>query len=290
MDNLLLHSATRSQLEGFLSRPAGTLLLVGPAGSGKTAVANQLISELLGVDSGKLTGYPYFLNIRKPEDKSEIPIDDIREVIRKLKLKVPTQSYRDVSRAVLIEDAHNLSGEAQNALLKLLEEPPAATVFVLSVTTEDSILPTVVSRAQRISILAPTLEQSLEFYKHYPKQQIEADWWLSRGAAGLQSALLNEAEHPLKSAIAEAKRFLSQDQYHRLLALKQLGNKQEFGLFLDALGRVMAALQAESIKRGSRSQKRLLAARKTLDKAIAYHQTNVNNRLICLMLAADLTL
>ena len=289
MDNLL-HPATKSQLEGFLSQPDGTLLLIGQAGSGKSAVAYQLIAKLLGVDSAKLAGHPYFLNIQKPQDKSEIPIDDIRGLIRKLKLKVPADPSQNISRAVLIEDAHNLSGEAQNALLKLLEEPPAATVFILSATTEDSILPTVVSRAQRINVLAPTLEQNLEYYKDHPKQQVEANWRLSRGAAGLQAALLSDDEHPLKNAVAEAKRFLSQDQYHRLLALKQLGNKQEFGLFLDALGRVVRALQAESIKKGNPNQKRLLTARKTLDKAVTYHQTNVNNRLICLMLATGLTL
>lgn len=290
MDNLLLNPVTESQLEGFIRRPAGTLLLVGPPGSGKAAVARQLISKLLGLESDRLDSHPYFLHLQKPEDKSEIPIDDIRVLIRQLKLKVPAEAGQYVSRAVLIEDAHNLSGEAQNALLKLLEEPPAATVFILSATTEDSILPTVVSRAQRINVLAPTLEQSLEYYKNHPKQQVEANWRLSRGAAGLQAALLNDAEHPLKNAVAEAKRFLSQDQYLRLLSLKQLGNKQEFGLFLDALGRVMAALQAESIKKGNANQKRLLAARKTLDKAVTYHQTNVNNRLICLMLATGLTL
>jgi len=290
MDNLLLHPSTESQLEGFIRQPAGTLLLVGPAGSGKTAIARELISELLGIKSSRLSEYPYFLNIQTPANKSEISIDEIRELIRKLKLKVPADSARPINRAVFIGDAHSLSGEGQNALLKLLEEPPAATVFVLSVTTEDSILPTVVSRSQRVSILAPTLNQSLEFYSGYPQRQVESNWRLSKGAAGLQSALLSDSEHPLKYAVEAAKRFLSQNQYQRLLILKGLDSREEFGLFLDALGRVTSALQAESIKRGSHNQKKLLAARKVLDKALACHETNVNRRLINLMLAVDITL
>jgi len=290
MDKLLLHPVTESQLAGFLRQPTGTLLLVGSAGSGKAAIAYELISGLLGIKAKSLSDYPYFFHIRKPDDKNEIPIDDIRELIHKLRLKVPTESSNAISRSVFIEDAHNLSGEAQSALLKILEEPPAATVFVLGVTTEDSILPTVVSRSQRISILPPTIEQSLEFHRDYPKRQVESSWRLSRGSAGLQAALLLDSEHPLKNAVDDAKRFLSQTAYQRLLMLKRINDKAEFGLFLDALGRVLAALQTESIRKGGLSQQRLLTARRVLDKAITYHDSNVNNRLIRLMLATGLTL
>jgi DNA polymerase-3 subunit delta' len=290
MDKLLLHPATNSQLEGFISHPVGAILLTGPTGSGKKTLAQELISRLLGIDSQKLGDYPYFLHLRRPEGKSEIPIDEVRQLIGSLKLIVPDQQSRPVNRAVLIEDAHDLSDEAQNALLKLIEEPPPATVFVLSVVSEDKILPTVVSRAQKINVLAPTLEDSLRFYQDIPTKSLESNWRLSRGAPGLLAALLSEDSHPLKGAVESAKQFLSLDQYHRLIILKQFNSKESLGLFLDGLSRVLAALQSESIKRGVRNQKRLLEARKLVDMMVTYHDSNVSSRLIGVMLACELTL
>jgi hypothetical protein len=290
MDKLLIHPTTRSQLESFIGHPVGAILLVGPAGSGKGVLAREVIARLLGIDSQKLVEHPYFSHLQRPVGKSEIPIDDVRHLISALKLRVPDQESRQVNRAVLIEDAHYLSGEAQNALLKLLEEPPLATVFVLSVTSEDKILPTVVSRAQKVTVLAPTLEDSLRFYPDKPAKTLEANWRLSRGAPGLLSALLSDDSHPLKGAVESAKQFLSQDQYHRLITLKQFSGKESLGLFLDGLGRVLAALQSESIKKGARNQGKLLAARKLVDKLVVYHEANVSSRLIGLMLATELTL
>jgi DNA polymerase-3 subunit delta' len=290
MDKLLLHPATKARLEGFISRPVGAVLLVGPAGSGKAALARALIAELLGTGRQELSGHPYFLHIRKPETKTEIPIDDIRRLVSSLKLRVPGRRSKEVDRAVFIEDAHFLSGEAQNALLKLLEEPPAATVFILSAISEDKILPTVASRTQRITVLTPSLNDSLAFYPDIPSRRLEADWRLSGGAPGLLASLLSEESHSLKSAVETAKRFLAQDQYHRLIILKQLSSKENFGMFLDGLGRILSALQTESIKKGSRNQSKLLEARRLLEKLTLYHESNVSLRLISLMLASELTL
>jgi DNA polymerase-3 subunit delta' len=290
MDSLLIHPTTKLQLDGFLAHPVGTILLIGETGSGKTTLAMSAVARLLLTDSRRLSEHPYFLHIKRAENKSEIPIDDIRDLIRTLKLKVPDQQYREVNRAVFIEDAHHLSGEAQNALLKLLEEPPAATSFVLSVVSEDKILPTVASRAQKVTVLAPTLEDSLEFYSDIPTGRLESSWRLSRGAPGLLAALLSDEGHPLKAAVESAKRFLAQDQYHRLVTLKQFSSKESLGLFLDGLSRVLGALQAESIKKGSRSQARLLEARKLVDQLSTYHENNVSSRLIGLMLVNQLAL
>lgn len=290
MDSLLVHPTTKAQLESFTNHPKGSILLVGPAGSGKTTLALALIADLLETSRQELLKHPYFLHIRKTESKTEIPIDAVRQLISSLKLRVPGQQSKEINRAVFIEDAHFLSVEAQNALLKLLEEPPAATVFILSVISEDKILPTVASRTQKITVLTPAFNDSMNFYTGIPPQRLKANWHLSGGAPGLLAALLSEDNHPLKNAVETAKQFLGQDQYHRLIILKQFSGKENFGMFLDALARVLAALQTESINKGARNQSKLLEARRLLEKLTVYHENNVSLRLISLMLASELTL
>lgn len=76
------------------------------------------------------------------EDQSNIKISTIREVIRYLKL-APSLSKRKV---VIIDDAHKMVVEAQNALLKTIEEPTPTSVIILISPSKNLLLPTVVSR------------------------------------------------------------------------------------------------------------------------------------------------
>jgi DNA polymerase-3 subunit delta' len=75
-----------------------------------------------------------------------IKIIQIRELCNSLILK----PYEAQFRFVLISDAHKMNKEAGNALLKILEEPPERTVFVLTATHTSDLLPTIVSRCQQI--------------------------------------------------------------------------------------------------------------------------------------------
>ena len=59
---------------------------------------------------------------------------------------------RSQTKAIILEDAHLLTLEAQNALLKVLEEPPEHTIIILSTENKDILLPTVVSRCQIIEL------------------------------------------------------------------------------------------------------------------------------------------
>jgi SpoVK/Ycf46/Vps4 family AAA+-type ATPase len=68
MDNLILHELTRGQLDQFAARPSHALLLIGPDGIGKTAIADALLSVVLALEEGKLTSHPYFLRIQSEGD------------------------------------------------------------------------------------------------------------------------------------------------------------------------------------------------------------------------------
>ena len=81
-----------------------------------------------------------------PGDSGSIKVDQIREAIDRSSYR-PFEGRR---RVVIVDEADALMGEAQNALLKTLEEPPPASIFVLATPRSDLLLPTVRSRCQRL--------------------------------------------------------------------------------------------------------------------------------------------
>lgn len=76
-----------------------------------------------------------------------IKIDQIRALYKEVR-HAPLEGQ---FRVIVINDAQTMNSEAANALLKLLEEPPRGTIFILTATEANDLLPTIVSRCQKIS-------------------------------------------------------------------------------------------------------------------------------------------
>lgn len=74
------------------------------------------------------------------------------EIIRKLQETLFLMPYKGQEKIIILEHAENLTIEAQNALLKILEEPPAFVFIFLCSTTEDVFLPTILSRCKVIHL------------------------------------------------------------------------------------------------------------------------------------------
>ena len=140
------------------------LLLAGPAGIGKRRTAKALAEALNCTDPqttpelerdacGVCAGcrriargvHPDVIVI-EPGDTGTIKIEQVRDVIDRAGYR-PFEGRR---RVVIIDEADALVGPAQNALLKTLEEPPSASVFVLVSSLPDALLPTVRSRCPRL--------------------------------------------------------------------------------------------------------------------------------------------
>ena len=79
---------------------------------------------------------------------ASIGIDEIKDIHKKIFLK-PIKSE---VKAVILDDAQLLTIQAQNALLKVLEEPPIHTIIILGVDTTEALLPTILSRCQIIEL------------------------------------------------------------------------------------------------------------------------------------------
>ncbi len=293
LDNLLLHPLTKTSLLRFSQRPPHFLMISGGRGSGKLHLAENLAAHWLELKSVEnLRNYPYYQHVQKEPGSQDISIDMVRQLIKSLKLKIPVQT--SVKRVVAIEEAQLLSLEAQNALLKILEEPNPGTSFIMTTPSQTALLPTIVSRAQHLEINSPTLQAAKQFYgAKYSSTLLDSAWQLSQGRAGLMQALLEkDSEHYLKNSISSAKVFLKKDVYGRLLQLEELvKDKANFANFLEALNRLLTVLHHQAILKKRPGQLlKLMASRRAVNKMQLALEENVQIRLIALHLILNLKL
>ena len=75
-----------------------------------------------------------------------VGIEDVRNIQKKILLK----PFKGLTKAVIIQTYESITSEAQNALLKILEEPPINTIIIISVPQKELILPTIISRCKII--------------------------------------------------------------------------------------------------------------------------------------------
>lgn len=250
MDNLILHDHTKEHVAQFLLNPAHALLLVGSNGVGKTYLATTIAEQILELKPGTAADYPYF-KLVAPE-KDSISIDVIRELQRFLQLK--TLGKGDIRRVVVIEHAEGLTTEAQNAFLKLLEEPPADTVMLLTVDNLRAVLPTIRSRVQALPVYAPNEEQLREFFKDRAKDAaaLNQAYFLSGGLPGLMAALLaGDDTHPLLAGVAEAKQILQKQAFERLAMVEGMSKQKEAAKYtLEALQHIAQTGLDQAAKKG----------------------------------------
>jgi DNA polymerase III subunit delta' len=177
-----LHSPWQ-RLLATRARPAQALLLAGPRGVGKSELAQAWARALLceapqpdGAACGRCPachwfdtgGHPDFRLVTLQEKTGKegetrlataIEVDQAREAVDYVQLS----TYRAGFRVVVVDPADSLNLAAANALLKVLEEPPLKTVFVLVSDQPRRLLPTIRSRCTRLDIGLPPVEQAAQW-------------------------------------------------------------------------------------------------------------------------------
>jgi DNA polymerase-3 subunit delta' len=273
LEELVLHDATRSHAVRFLANPAHALLLTGADGIGKTAIAKALLAQLL--ETANVDVFPHFMKISL--EGNSISIESIRGLQQFLRLK--TTGTNTLRRAVLIEHAQGLTTEAQNAYLKLLEEPPADTIMILTADSPRSLLPTILSRVQTINVSAPGEEQLKALMQASGKDEATCRqaFFMSGGLPGLLAALLaGDEEHPLLTSVNQAKAILQKNQFERLALVDTLSKQKESAQgIVSALERISEAMLAQSAAKGDTGRikqwhlirKNAAAAREALEQS-----------------------
>ncbi len=143
------------------------ILIEGAAGVGKRTVARELAKSILCMDSSIYCGTcrsctlfeagsnPDF-SVVTPNKKNLITIDEIREVRRRA-YERPDRCERKV---YIIENAEKMNVPAQNAFLKILEEPPQYVVFILLAPSSSMLLETIISRCTVLTLNAPQYSEA----------------------------------------------------------------------------------------------------------------------------------
>jgi len=148
-----------------------SLLFSGTRGTGKTTVARILAKALnceniKGVEPCRECGpcksieAGANLAVTEVDAASNTGVDNVREIIEQIRYSVA-----GLHRVVILDEAHMLSKNAFNALLKTLEEPPSGVTFILVTTEPNKLIPTVVSRCQKYEFQDVDLETLKEHYR-----------------------------------------------------------------------------------------------------------------------------
>jgi DNA polymerase-3 subunit delta' len=256
--------ALRARLGGELSRGAAphAYIIEGAFGSGKHTLAREIATALSCEHRGKdglplpcgicpscrkiaAGNSPDVITVSREEDKATMGID----VIRALRDDVPILPNDLDVKIYIIEDAHTMTQQAQNALLLTLEEPPPFVMFLLLAERAELLLETIRSRApilrmqpiadaqMREYLLSPERPEVAREAKALPPGDLDALLRMANGAIGRALVLLEEK----KRAPVMARRAAA-EQLCRTLA--QMHSQDELLALLMSFGTARDELQA----------------------------------------------
>ena len=143
-------------------------LFCGPRGTGKTSTA-RILAKSLNCEKGITTDpcdkclscrsiiQGNSLDVIEIDAASHRKVEDAEDLINRVALG----TYGSRFKIYIIDEVHMLTDHAFNALLKTLEEPPKNVIFILATTEEHKVIPTIVSRCQRLDF-KPVFKKELE--------------------------------------------------------------------------------------------------------------------------------
>lgn len=289
------------------NRFAHFYLISGPKGSGKRTLAGLLASALMCEAPSRPCGrcaacrkiaantHPDLITVEDPDHKN-VAVRIIREARESIFIR-PNEGIRKI---YLFPQEMGIEG--QNALLKVLEEPPAYCVFIILSDNPEKLLPTVRSRCTELpltavepDILRPWLAARCPSAS---REALDAAIRRGGGYPGQALQLLESGENLPPEAEAFVKSFAARDPLGLTMVLAPMEKWKRdqalpvFALWLTALQEGLAcrsgapaAGRAAKTLAAARSAKDLLAAVSCLQKAIEYTQGNVSVAAVCGWLA-----
>lgn len=311
---LLGNERIKQNLRGALrqGRSSHFYMISGPEGAGKHTLAGLLAAALLCKGQERpccscsacrkvLSGmHPDYITVDDPE-KKVFPVNLVRETIADMYIR-PNEGDKKI---YLFPRGQDMEDASQNALLKILEEPPEHGVFILLTTRPENMLATVRSRCTELS-LRPVEEQVLVPWleKRFPKcsrEELQAAARRGGGYPGQAEGLLRGGMELTEQTKTFLQAFMTRDRCGMLVLLASMEKWQRERLS-DTLTQWQQLLAGALVYRSggnavtpmarqiseARNSRDLLQAVEQLKKAVLYVGRNVSCGAVCGWLAQTL--
>ncbi len=308
-EGLLGNHRLKDNLTGSLSRGriSHFYLISGPEGSGRHTLARLLAAAILCENDRKpclscshcrkvlADTHPDFITVTDPEHKN-IAVKIVRDIRDDMFIRPNEGSHK------LYLFAQDLGVEGQNALLKVLEEPPAYGVFMILTDNPEKLLPTVRSRCTELN-LQPLSETVMKPYltREFPQaapETLAAAMARSGGYLGQAISLLTEGDALPPQTESFVRSFRNRNSLELLQTLVPMEKWKRDQLIPVLTGWIQLLEEALACKAGmpvisplarelstGRSAGELMNAVRNLQKALEYAQGNVSVAAICGWLA-----
>ena len=259
MNTRYVHPTTQKLLDAMATKLPQSILLTGPKGIGLATIATEFASQF--------TKTPIWVLPEKDQkvdlEKGSVTIDSIRKLYDQTRAKA-------VSRQVIIIDyAERMTAQAQNAFLKLLEEPNQSVHFIMLSHSLDPLLPTVLSRVQKLEFRPITPTQTASLLKELgvtDTMRIQQLTYMAGGLPAELTRLVTDAERfeARASIFRDARTLLQGATYDGLRVAQRYANTRPEAL---ALVQDASTILVRSLQTTGDVQQSAIAKLDALEKA-----------------------
>lgn len=249
------HVKIALQHEIAAARPASAYLFCGPRAIGKTTLA-RVLAKAVNCEKRKEGEYEPCnecdscrsitvgrnLDIIEIDAASNTGVDNVRENIIAFSRLVPAQAKFKI---FIIDEVHMLSISAFNALLKIIEEPPAYVIFILCTTEIQKVPSTVISRCERYDFKRISVKEIVKKLAYIAsREKIEVDMAVLEAVARRSGGHLRDAESLLGQIFSLGDKKITSEQAELVIPHY---NSNEAITLLDCLSRKDAAKAVELV-------------------------------------------
>ena len=227
MTKLVFNASTEKLLASVIKKMPQSLLLTGLSGVGLMTAANYIAEK---------RGYKPLIILPEKDEKVDLDKGIISvEIMRRLYSETSTKTVSD--RIIIIDYAERMTTQAQNAFLKLLEEPGQSVYFVLLSHSATKLLPTILSRAERLEIRPISRKQSEELLDTLGIKDATKRSQLLFMAEGLPAELTRLASDDtyfdcISSLVRDGRELLRGNLYQKLLIAQKYKDDRGSALLL----------------------------------------------------------